>query len=65
MYIFCRFLFEGDPDFSALPTYGVIPSFGCLAEIVSGKIPGLSVDLANASTISFFRLLKFLGPLNP
>jgi hypothetical protein len=25
----------------------VIPSFGCLVEIVSGKIPGLQVDLAN------------------
>ena len=41
-----RFLFEGNDNFSALPTFGVIPGFGGFGELVSGGVPGLEIELA-------------------
>ncbi|XP_062237672.1 peroxisomal multifunctional enzyme type 2 [Platichthys flesus] len=37
-----RFLYEGDPDFSCLPTFGVIPSQAAMMNLAS--IPGLNID---------------------
>ncbi|XP_060926924.1 peroxisomal multifunctional enzyme type 2 [Limanda limanda] len=37
-----RFLYEGDPDFSCLPTFGVIPSQSSMMGLAS--IPGLDID---------------------
>ena len=42
-----RYLYENDENFSALPTFGVIPAMSGLEDLVSGNIPGLDFHLAN------------------
>ncbi|XP_034452916.1 peroxisomal multifunctional enzyme type 2 [Hippoglossus hippoglossus] len=39
-----RFLYEGDPDFSCLPTFGVIPSQAAMMDGGLASIPGLNID---------------------
>lgn len=41
-----RFIYENDSDFCVLPTFGVVPSFGANAYMISGEVPGLQVDLS-------------------
>ena len=41
-----RLIYEGDENFAPLPTFAVVPSFGGLAGVLSGKVPGLNIDLA-------------------
>jgi len=41
-----RFLYENDPQFAPLPTFGVLPGLAWLDTLVSGGVPGISVDLA-------------------
>uniref|UniRef100_A0A672Z2U1 Peroxisomal multifunctional enzyme type 2 n=1 Tax=Sphaeramia orbicularis TaxID=375764 RepID=A0A672Z2U1_9TELE len=40
----CRFLYEGHPDFSCLPTFGVIPSQAAMMDGGLGSVPGLNID---------------------
>nr|XP_020449525.1 peroxisomal multifunctional enzyme type 2 [Monopterus albus] len=40
-----RFLYEGHPDFSCLPTFGVIPSQAAMLEGGLNSVPGLNMDL--------------------
>uniref|UniRef100_A0A672Z2U4 Hydroxysteroid (17-beta) dehydrogenase 4 n=1 Tax=Sphaeramia orbicularis TaxID=375764 RepID=A0A672Z2U4_9TELE len=39
-----RFLYEGHPDFSCLPTFGVIPSQAAMMDGGLGSVPGLNID---------------------
>uniref|UniRef100_A0A3B4T5X5 Hydroxysteroid (17-beta) dehydrogenase 4 n=1 Tax=Seriola dumerili TaxID=41447 RepID=A0A3B4T5X5_SERDU len=39
-----RFLYEGHPDFSCLPTFGVIPSQAAMMDGGLSSIPGLNID---------------------
>uniref|UniRef100_A0A1A7W8K6 Peroxisomal multifunctional enzyme type 2 n=1 Tax=Iconisemion striatum TaxID=60296 RepID=A0A1A7W8K6_9TELE len=41
-----RFLYEGHPDFSCLPTFGVIPSFSSIMDGQILQIPGMDINLA-------------------
>lgn len=41
-----RFIYENDSDFSVLPSFAVVPTFGANAFMVSGEVPGLHVDLS-------------------
>ncbi|KAL5005553.1 hypothetical protein ScPMuIL_019009 [Solemya velum] len=41
-----KFLYEGDEDFSVLPSYAVIPAQQAMSGALSGDVPGLSVNLA-------------------
>jgi 3-hydroxyacyl-CoA dehydrogenase/3a,7a,12a-trihydroxy-5b-cholest-24-enoyl-CoA hydratase len=41
-----KFLYENDEDFSALPTFGVIPALSGLESLITGQIPGLDFDLS-------------------
>ena len=40
-------LYENSEGFAPLSSFGVIPAFGGLALLVSGEVPGLSINLAN------------------
>ena len=42
-------LYEGSENFAALSSFGVIPAFGGLTGLVSGKVPGLDIDLFKVS----------------
>ncbi|XP_034026517.1 peroxisomal multifunctional enzyme type 2 [Thalassophryne amazonica] len=39
-----RFLYEGHPDFSCLPTFGVIPSQSAMMEGGLSSVPGLNIN---------------------
>lgn len=39
-----RFLYEGHPDFSCLPTFGVIPSQAAMMDGGLASVPGLNID---------------------
>lgn len=39
-----RFLYEGHPDFSCLPTFGVIPSQATIMDGGLSSVPGLNID---------------------
>ena len=41
-----NFLYENSEMFAPISSFGVIPAFGGLALLVSGGVPGLSIDLA-------------------
>ncbi|XP_053726935.1 peroxisomal multifunctional enzyme type 2 isoform X1 [Synchiropus splendidus] len=41
---YLRFLYEGHPDFSCLPTFGVIPSQATMTDGSLGSIPGFNID---------------------
>ena len=41
-----RFLYEHHPCFAPLPTFGVLPGLAWLDTLVTGGVPGISVDLA-------------------
>uniref|UniRef100_A0A8C6NUD5 Hydroxysteroid (17-beta) dehydrogenase 4 n=1 Tax=Nothobranchius furzeri TaxID=105023 RepID=A0A8C6NUD5_NOTFU len=41
-----KFLYEGHPDFSCLPTFGVIPSFSAIMGGQILQIPGMDINLA-------------------
>ena len=49
-------LYEGSENFSTLTSFGVIPAFGGLTGLVSGKVPGLNIDLSKLSTYRVFHL---------
>ncbi|XP_076587439.1 peroxisomal multifunctional enzyme type 2 [Chaetodon auriga] len=40
-----RFLYEGHPDFSCLPTFAVIPSMAAMMDGGLSSVPGLSIDV--------------------
>ena len=42
-------LYEGSENFAALTSFGVVPAFGGLTGLVSGKVPGLDIDLSKVS----------------
>ena len=42
-------LYEGADNFGALTSFGVIPAMGGLTGLVSGKVPGLYIDLSKVS----------------
>ena len=39
-------MYEGSEKFAALTSFGVVPAFGGLTGLVSGKVPGLDIDLS-------------------
>lgn len=41
-----KYLYEGNPDFSAIPSFGVMPGFGSFVGLINGDVPGLDIDLS-------------------
>ncbi|TKS78269.1 Peroxisomal multifunctional enzyme type 2 [Collichthys lucidus] len=62
-----RFLYEGHPDFSCLPTFGVIPSQAAMMDGGLGSIPGLNIDftqvLHGEQYLELYRPLPTSGEL--
>ena len=46
--------YEGSENFAALTSFGVVPAFGGLTGLVSGKVPGLDIDLSKVSMRKYF-----------
>ena len=44
-------LYEGAENFGALTSFGVIPAMGGLTGLVSGKVPGLNIDLSKVGLL--------------
>ena len=61
---YLKFLFEQSEDFSALPTFAVIPAQKSIFNAAASGIPGFEIDPTKASKISksspFSILLKIL-----
>uniref|UniRef100_A0A672Z484 Peroxisomal multifunctional enzyme type 2 n=1 Tax=Sphaeramia orbicularis TaxID=375764 RepID=A0A672Z484_9TELE len=47
-----RFLYEGHPDFSCLPTFGVIPSQAAMMDGGLGSVPGLNIDFTQVCNLN-------------
>uniref|UniRef100_A0A4W6CG84 Hydroxysteroid (17-beta) dehydrogenase 4 n=1 Tax=Lates calcarifer TaxID=8187 RepID=A0A4W6CG84_LATCA len=45
-----RFLYEGHPDFSCLPTFGVIPSQAAMMDGGLSSVPGLNIDFTQLTS---------------
>ena len=39
-------LYEGSENFAALTSFGVVPAYEGLTSLISGKVPGLEIDLS-------------------
>ena len=61
-------LYEGSENFGALTSFGVIPAMGGLSGLITGKVPGLQIDLAKVNllmnrawlfTIESFSLFRY------
>lgn len=46
-----RFLYEGHPDFSCLPTFGVIPAQAAMMDGGLASIPGLNIDFTQVRNL--------------
>ena len=58
-------LYEGSDNFGALTSFGVIPAMGGLSGLITGKVPGLNIDLSKVIKFFFITsLIKFLVFLN-
>jgi len=57
-----KFLYEGHDNFSPLPTFGVIPALSGLDGVVTGGVPGLSIDLSRV--LHGEQFIKLLKPLS-
>ena len=44
-------LYEGSENFGALTSFGVIPAMGGLSGLITGKVPGLQIDLAKVNPL--------------
>uniref|UniRef100_A0A8C7ZQJ1 Peroxisomal multifunctional enzyme type 2 n=1 Tax=Oryzias sinensis TaxID=183150 RepID=A0A8C7ZQJ1_9TELE len=68
-----RFLYEGHPDFSCLPTFGVIPSQSSIMDGGLSSVPGLNIDftrvrqpfLHSTSVFFFFNLMYVSADFSP
>ncbi|XP_024132163.1 peroxisomal multifunctional enzyme type 2 [Oryzias melastigma] len=62
-----RFLYEGHPDFSCLPTFGVIPSQSSIMDGGLSSVPGLDIDftrvLHGEQYLELYRPLPTSGEL--
>ncbi|XP_041792643.1 peroxisomal multifunctional enzyme type 2 [Chelmon rostratus] len=62
-----RFLYEGHPDFSCLPTFGVIPSMTAMMDGSLSSVPGLNIDftriLHGEQYLELYRPLPTSGKL--
>ncbi|KAG8011790.1 Peroxisomal multifunctional enzyme type 2 [Nibea albiflora] len=62
-----RFLYEGHPDFSCLPTFGVIPSQAAMMDGGLSSVPGLNIDftqvLHGEQYLELYRPLPTSGKL--
>ncbi|KAM9359904.1 peroxisomal multifunctional enzyme type 2 [Symphorus nematophorus] len=62
-----RFLYEGHPDFSCLPTFGVIPSQAAMMDGGLSSVPGLNIDftqvLHGEQYLELYRPLPTSGTL--
>jgi len=56
-----RFLYEDHENFAPLPTFAVIPAFSGLDGLVTGGVPGLSIDLSKV--LHGEQYTKILKPL--
>ena len=54
-------LYEGSENFGALTSFGVIPAMGGLSGLITGKVPGLHIDL---SKVSIFHIKVTMVYLN-
>lgn len=54
-----RFLYEGSPDFSCLPTFGVIVAQKSVFGGGLADVPGLSINFAKVRLLRNFLLLIF------
>lgn len=50
-----RFLFEGNEDFSCLPTFGVIPSQAIMLEHGLSSVPGLDIDYSQVRGVCEYK----------
>ena len=41
--------YEGSENFAALTSFGVVPAYEGLTRLISGKVPGLEIDLSKES----------------
>ncbi|KAM3610601.1 uncharacterized protein V6R79_006475 [Siganus canaliculatus] len=62
-----RFLYEGHPDFSCLPTFGVIPAQAAMMDGGLSSVPGLNIDftqvLHGEQYLELYRPLPTSGQL--
>ena len=49
-------LYEGSENFGALTSFGVIPAMGGLSGLITGKVPGLHIDLSKVSIFHYNKL---------
>ncbi|KAM3610602.1 uncharacterized protein V6R79_006475 [Siganus canaliculatus] len=66
-HVNCRFLYEGHPDFSCLPTFGVIPAQAAMMDGGLSSVPGLNIDftqvLHGEQYLELYRPLPTSGQL--
>ena len=46
-------LYERSENFGALTSFGVIPAMGGLSGLITGKVPGLHIDLSKVSVFHY------------
>ena len=61
---YLKFLFEGSPDFSVVPSFAVIPAQAANSGMFMGGVPGLNIDptkvLLNLLSSSAFPCYYFI-----
>jgi len=45
-----QLLYEGHSDFAPLSSFGTIPGFGGLTQLITGSVPGVNIDLSKVNS---------------
>lgn len=48
-----QYLYEGHPDFAPLSSFGTIPGFGGLSQLITGTVPGVNIELSKVRLLLF------------
>ena len=54
-----QLLYEGHSEFAPLSSFGTIPGFGGLTQLITGAVPGVSIELSKV-TYEFIFLVSAL-----
>jgi hypothetical protein len=44
-----QYLYEGHSNFAPLSSFGTIPGFGGLSQLITGSIPGINIELSKVN----------------
>ena len=52
-----QYLYEGHSNFAPLASFGTVPGFGGLTQLITGSIPGVNIELSKVNYLNIIQSL--------